>query len=412
MPSDILNILFKIFLVIQAFIGFFLILPFIENFLSFFIFRKKPVYDNKNETDFGCVITGYKEVEIIIPLVDSLIKQNYSNYRIYVVADNCSEEEVKKLKFSDEKVEVLIPSPFLNSKVKAIKYAIKNFKRAHKFTVIFDPDNLAHPKFLSIINGFVLQGYKAVQGRRTAKNLDSLHSCLDALGEIYYNKIVRENLYLLGSSGVIAGSGMAIETGLYSEVLYSESLSDDNKVIVAEDKILQYEIVNKGLVIAFAGDAVVFDEKVSTGAQVERQKTRWLNSYFKYLRLGYSLVFKGLFKFNLNQFLFGLNVAIPPLIVVNGLAFIFLISGLLYNINASLIWFLLFFLFGINLLIIMIQTKAEKEIWKSLFGLPMFILNQVFAILKLKSSNKDFLVTEKTKFLFIEEVLKKFPKWN
>lgn len=412
MSFDILNILFKFFLITQVFIGFFLVLPFLENLLSIFIFRRKPESGSDHETDFACVITGYKETGIIIPLIDSLQKQKYSNFEIYVVADNCSEEEIKKIDTKDERVKLLIPASPLNSKVKAIKYAIKNFDRNHEFTVIFDPDNLAHPDFLKTVNSYALIGYKAIQGRRIAKNLDSIHSCLDALGEIYYNKIVRENLYLLGSSAVIAGSGMAIETGLYSEVLYSGSLTDDNKVIVAEDKILQYEIVNKGLIIAFAGNAVVFDEKVSTGAQVERQKTRWLNSYFKYLKLGYTLIFKGLAGFNFNQFLFGLNVAIPPLIVVNGLSFLFFLSAFLYNIYYALVWFVLIFLFGINLLIIMAQVKAEKEIWKSLFSLPVFILNQIFAILKLKKSNKDFLVTEKTQYIYIDEVLKKFPKWN
>ncbi len=412
MSADILNILYKIFLVVQVFIAFFLVLPFLENIISIFIFRRQPKPGDNEETDFACVITGYKETGIIVPLIDSLLKQKYSNYKIYVVADNCSAEEIEKLNLQDERVRVLIPSPPLNSKVKAIRFAIKSYERKHGFTVIFDPDNLTHPDFLSIINSFVLKGYKAVQGRRVAKNLNTLHSCLDALGEIYYNKIVRENLYLLGSSAVIAGSGMAIETELYSEILHSASLSDDNKVIVAEDKILQFEIVNKGYIIAFAGNAVVFDEKVSTGAQVERQKTRWLNSYFKYLKLGYTLIFKGLVSFNFNRFLFGLNVAIPPLIVVNGLSFLFFLSSFTYNFSYALIWFVLIFLFGLNLIIVMIQVKTEKEIWKSLFGLPFFLLNQIFAILKLKKSNKDFLITEKTQYVYIDEVLKKFPKWN
>lgn len=412
MYGDILNVIYKIFIIIKVFIGFFLILPFFENILSMFIFRRKPEINVDSERDFACVITGYRETGIIIPLIDSLLKQKYSNYMIYVVADNCSDEEIAKINLKNERLRVLIPKPALNSKVKAIKYAIKSFARSHKYTIIFDPDNLAHPEFLRVINSYADKGYKAIQGRRTAKNLDTFHSCLDALGEIYYNKIVRENLYLLGSSAVIAGSGMAIETDLYSEILNSGGLSDDNKVIVAEDKILQYEIVDRGYVIAFAGNAIVFDEKVSTGAQVERQKTRWLNSYFKYLKLGYSLIFKGLIRFDFNQFLFGLNVAIPPLIVVNGLSFLFFITAFAYNINFAIIWLVLIFLFGINLLIIMIQVKAEKEIWRSLFALPVFIMNQVFAILKLKRSNKDFLVTEKTQYIYIEEVQKKFPKWN
>jgi len=219
-------------------------------------------------------------------------------------------------------------------------------------------------------------------------------------------------LFSLGSSAVIAGSGMAIKTGLYLDILNSPSLADDSKVIVAEDKILQYEIVVKDLKIAFAGNAVVFDEKVSTAEQVEKQKTRWLNSYFKYQILGYKLIIFGLFSFSLNKFLFGLNIAIPPLIVVTGLSLLFCILAVFYSLPLFLLWLTALFLFGINVFFILIIGKTEPRIWKSLFGLPAFILNQIFALLKLKKSNKDFLVTEKTQYLFIDDVMKKFEKWN
>jgi len=152
MIPDISKILFYAFLAFQAYVAFFLVLPFFENILALLIGKKKIVPHNSAEENIACVVTGYKDFDIIIPLVDSLLKQNYSNYHIYVVADRCNPDDLVKLNYSGDKVSVFFPLPALNSKVKAIKFAIAHFIGNHSYTLIFDPDNLAHPGFLKTIN--------------------------------------------------------------------------------------------------------------------------------------------------------------------------------------------------------------------------------------------------------------------
>src|SRR5690606_4912037 len=125
-------------------------------------------------------------------------------------------------------------------KVKSFIFGIKNFHRQHEAVLILDPDNLGHPDFLSEINNFFDFGYTAVQGRRTAKNLDSVYACMDATGEIYFNYTQKYVPYLLKSSANIAGSGMAIEYNLFLDYLNNPLIVNNlDKVIVAEDKILQ-----------------------------------------------------------------------------------------------------------------------------------------------------------------------------
>lgn len=398
-----MGVLSVLFNVVQIIVLFFLLFPFLSVLLSL-IFRKPRLKSKINKKyDFGLIITAYKETEICLPLVDSLLKQNYDNYLIYLVADEC---DTSKLNFESDKVIVLSPDKKLGSKIKSILYAIDKFKRPHEYITVFDPDNLAHPKFLGVTNKFLNNGYKAVQGRRAPKNLDSIYACLDAMSEYYYNYLVKYLPYKIRSSSTIAGSGMTIETQLYLDNLRKlEEQNSKGGVIVAEDKILQADLVEQGNVIAFARDAIVYDEKVSTASQVERQRTRWINSYFLYAKTATRIMLKGLFGLNWNRMYFGLSTLIPPLFILIITTCFFTLFNFLFNKPVFYIWVGAFFIFNTNIFLVLALSRVEPQIWKSVWGIPLFMFNQVLALLRIKRSNKEFMETEHTQHLTIEEVL-------
>lgn len=398
-----MGVLSVLFYIVQTIVLFFLLFPFLSVLLSL-LFRKPRLRNNLSKKhDFALIITAYKETEICLPLVDSLLKQNYDNYLIYLVADEC---DVSKLKFDSDKVIVLCPPSKLGSKIKSILYAIKYFKRSHEYITVFDPDNLAHPKFLGVTNRFLNTGYKAVQGRRAPKNLDSIYACLDAMSEYYYNYLVKFLPYKIRSSSTIAGSGMTIETRMYLDNLKKlEEQNSKGGVIVAEDKILQADLVEEGNIIAFARDAIVYDEKVSTASQVERQRTRWINSYFLYARTAARIMFKGLFSFNWNKMYFGLSTLIPPLFILILTTCLFTLFNLFYNKPMFFIWVGAFCVFNANIFLVLALSKVEPQIWKSVWGIPLFMFNQILALLRIKRSNKEFMETAHTQYRTIEEVL-------
>lgn len=397
-----MNLLQIILLAVQLFIIFFLLLPFFNTFFSLLVPRKKLKKNFDKKYDFAAVITAYKNIDIAIPCVDSILKQKYENYIVYLVADQC---DLSNVNINDTRVVILNPEEKLGSKVKSIKYAIDNFKRKHEAIIIFDPDNLAHPQMFSKMNLYFNNGYKAVQGRRTAKNVDTVYACLDAMGEYYYNYVTKYAPYKLRSSSPIAGSGMALDYDLYVEHLnnYSE---DSTKVIVAEDKILQAEIVAKGLEIAFARDAIIYDEKVSSGAQVKRQRTRWINSYFKYSLKAIQIIFQGIVNFSWNQFLFGLNIFLPPLFLLVLSSGFFFILNFFIDKQIFIVWLCALMIFVLNFNAALLLSNVEKEIWRSMWGIPLFMFNQIMALLKIKRSNKDFMETVHTKVVTIDDVLK------
>ncbi len=401
-----MSILGTIFLIVSIIFAGFLILPFCIVLLS--RFYKDPVANkpfSKKEADFGCIITAYKNEEITKPGVQALLKQTYKNFEIYLVCDGCDFEDYG---IYDDRLTVFVPKPHLNLKAKSIIHAMDNFKRAHEYTVVLDADNLTHPDFLAQLNKYVQEGHRSVQGQRTAKNLDSVYACADATGEFYKNYIERLVPYLVKSSSVISGSGMAVKTDLYRAYLDSPEIQQGKekwKKMLQEDKILQNFLLRKNEKIAYAWDAIVYDEKVTTGEQVETQRSRWLYSYFQNLPNSTGIFLRGLIGLSWNQILFGLITFSPPLFILIFLAGTLAIAGLFFNLKASMLLFTSLAIFAGTILWTLKLSKAPKEIWSALWGLPLFVLKQVTALGKMANPNKNFKHTEHKRPVSIDEVL-------
>ena len=406
-----MSVLVYLFIFVSVLLGFYLLFPFVTVFLALFskekIKTKEQFGDAYKEYDYGCIITAYKNAEISKPLIASLLKQPFQNFHIYLVADNC---DVSEFNLNDDKLMVLKPYPSLKLKAKSIIYAMENYVRKHDYTIVFDADNLAHPDFLVEINKYANNGHHAIQGQRTAKNLDTMYACADATGEFYKNYIERYVPYMLGSSTVISGSGMAVETDLYAAYLASPEIAQGKtqwKKMLQEDKILQNNLLYKDEKIVYAKNAIVFDEKVVSGDQVETQRSRWLFSYFQNLPNSSGLILKGLTRFSWNQFFFGLITIAPPLFILLFLSMVTAVVGLFIAPKIGLGLIVAIAIFSFTILWTLYLSKVPKEIWSTIWGLPFFVLKQVTALFKMGNPNKNFKHSEHTRKISIDDVLKK-----
>jgi cellulose synthase/poly-beta-1,6-N-acetylglucosamine synthase-like glycosyltransferase len=304
---------------------------------------------------------------------------------------------------------VLCPEEPLNLKAKSIIYAIENFQRKHDYVVVFDADNLAHPDFLQEINRYANASHLCIQGQRTAKNLDTVYACTDATGEFYKNYVERLVPYRLGSSSVISGSGMAVESTLYRAYLNSPEIQEGKKHwkrMLQEDKILQNYILNRNGRIAYAWDAIVYDEKVTSAEAVTTQRSRWLFSYFQNLPNSLGILAEGFINLRFNQFLFGLITIAPPLFLLVFGAILMAIAGLFFNADMTMALLVALIIFAGNIFLALYLSHVPKKIWQALWGIPLFIWNQVKALLKMGNPNKNFKHTEHNRSLTIEELLK------
>ncbi|WP_343703014.1 glycosyltransferase family 2 protein [Chitinophaga sp.] len=398
------TVLHLIFWTIQAALAFYLLLP------TFFLlvygikrllglqaspYAKAAAKPQEKEYSFAAIITAHKSLQLVPPLVDSLLRQTYRNFKVYVVADACDRVDVQ---FNDPNVIVLQPPAALNAKIKSIDFAINNFVEAHDALIIFDTDNLVRPDYLAVLNTYFNLGYRAVQTNMLPKNTDSLMSRLDAAGNLYYNFVDRRMRMELGMSAHIWGLGIAIETALYRSVVY-------NNFLGGFDKKVQADIVTRVPVLAYAEEAVVYDEKIESGEALEKQRTRWLHAYFKYFRYAWDVLWKGLRTFNFNLVFFGLQLMRPPLLLQLGAAFICLAISLFTG--GALVWAAIIALFIITFFAIVRVMSHGTAIVKALLYLPVFMYYQARALLRIKKASKTYLKTENTQVVYIEDLLKR-----
>ncbi len=393
------------FTFINAVFIFFLLFPFVALIFSA-ISKRKQIAKAESEHTFANVITAYRNIDINKPLVDSLLKQNYQNHHIYLVADRC---DVSKWDIAHEKLTVLAPSEPLNSKINSIRYAIDHFQEKPDGIAIWDPDNLAHPEVLNKFNEYFHAGYKAVQGKRTAKNLDSVFACIDGMCELYYNYAMRFNLYQMGSSSTIAGSGMVVETETFKDCLSIGRMDTaEGEMFIDEDKVLQMGLVERGNRIAFTPEAIIYDEKVDSADQVEKQRSRWLSSYFQQTPQALAMIFKGIFSLNWNKMWFGVSTLYPPLFILAISSFLLLVIDALFFFPTLFVPLLIAgSVFTVNFFIILKKANAPKEIWQAIWRIPLFVSSQVRALFKIKREKGNDTPTDNTRIVNIDDLLTK-----
>lgn len=379
------NVIWKI---VQCLVGFYLVWPSLLSLL--WRLRRRTTHPRSTgtpqDTDFAIIVTAYEQTHTLPAVVSSILQSNYSNYHVYVVADKC---DITGLDFGSQNVSLLRPAETLGSNTKSHFYAIDRFVRPHTHLTIIDSDNLVHPEYLNELVFVLQQGFQAVQGVREAKNLDTTYACLDAARDIYYHHYDGKLLFESGSSATLAGSGMAFSVPLYKACLQNNPVEG-----AGFDKVLQAAIVGRDLRIAFAESAIVYDEKTSRSDQLVQQRSRWINTWFKYFSLGFSLVGKGIKNSSLNQLLFGITLLRPPLFIFILLSALCLLINLLVSPLTSLIWLLAFMIFIYGFYSALSKPTTDRRIYKSLKNIPNFMYYQLLSLLKIRKANKISVATK------------------
>ena len=378
---------YYIWIAFQFLVGYNLVLP-ILLFLAWLIFKKNtPLAESQlYEHDFAVIVTAYEQTTSLPAVVQSLLNLNYSNYLIYVVADNC---DVSSFSINDNRVKVLKPPFVLASNTKSHLYAIEHFIRAHEVLTIIDSDNLVHCNYLKETNKYLHSGFEAIQGLRAAKNLNTTYACLDAARDIYYHFYDGRILFELGSSATLSGSGMSFRTSLYKKFLMENQVEG-----AGFDKVLQNFLILRGLRIAFDENAIVYDEKTTKSDQLVKQRARWINSWFRYSKLGFAMMARGITSFNWNQSIFGLIVLRPPLFIFILLGLICLVINLIINPLHAFIWLCALILFALGFMVSLVYSKPDKRIYQALSGIPKFMYLQLKSLIRSRNANKDSVATQ------------------
>ena len=368
----IINILQIILLVILGLSTFYI---FLFSFAGLF-YRQLAYSKAATFRRIAVLIPGYKEDDVIIDVAMEALKQDYSSELFDVVI-------VIEVKFEK------------STKSKALNLAMIQLPDKYDIAVVLDADNIMASDFLSKINSAFEHNYLAVQGHRTAKNVNTHLAILDAVSEEINNHIFRKGHRVLGFSSAIIGSGMAFKYDYFKNLMLSVT------AIGGFDKEIELKMLKDRHKIEYLDDALVYDEKVQKADVFTNQRRRWLSAQLHYFKLDFGSSFKAMItKGNIDYFDKAIQFIQPPRILLLGavllLGTIFFLFNLTFESGGifNSVWILitvfcvLTFLFSIPAKFYNLQTL------KALATLPKGMFLMLGSFLKIKGANKQFIHTK------------------
>lgn len=268
----------EVFERVQSILSFFLVFYSIYQIVIWMFVYSKPVKKKKitkKKHRFMAVISARNEENVIANLIDSLNKQVYPKDKldIYVIADNCTDSTAEVAKNAGAIVYERF-NEYKRSKGYALEWffdiVLKEFPDKYDAFCIFDADNIVDPNFISKMNEKLCEGETVVQGYRDMKNAGD--NWVSANYAIFYWTMDRCYHYTrdkLGLSPLINGTGFMIAMSVLKEDggWHTETLTEDTE--------MSMNMIAKGRKIAWANEAVIYDEQPTDFVVAWNQRLRW-----------------------------------------------------------------------------------------------------------------------------------------
>jgi len=261
------------------------------------IFKKaNKLKANKNHR-YAILISARNESSVICNLIDSINSQTYPQelIDIFVVADNCSDDTASIARSAG----AVVYERFNKAQVGkgyALDWLLKqiykdyNDKNYEAF-IVFDADNVAHPKFIEEMNKAYDNGYQIVTSYRNSKNYaENWISAGYSLWFLREAKFLNGPRMKLGTSCAISGTGF---------LMSSEILKENGGWIhhlLTEDIEFTTDNIIKGEKIGYCENAILFDEQPVTFMQSYLQRLRWSKGFYQVLHAYGCRLIKGIFK--------------------------------------------------------------------------------------------------------------------
>lgn len=353
--------------------------------------KQIPMSANKpdRELKFAIIIPAYRNDHVILETLPLNLAINYpkDKFRIIVAADGLQPDTIAQLSTYD--ADILDLHLIKSSKVKAIhhtEFLIRD--KGYDYVVMLDIDNEMEKEYLQKLNSFLQPDMVVVQTHRTAKNLDTPFSVLDAMSEEVNNSVFRKGHSHLGLSAALIGSGVIMRSDYFTSHMMGW------KAVGGFDKELELEIASLGLQVFYAEDIYVYDEKTRYIGELKMQRRRWLSAQIFYFRKN---IFRSIKTFitngNLNYLNKIIQLTLLPRIFLLGLFFILTMAQWLFYSKYLLLTAIGLCINIAAILIAMPKRFYKKEFIRSVVYLPFAFLIILLSLARLKGANRKFIST-------------------
>lgn len=334
---------------------------------------------------FLILYPAYKEDRVIINAVEQFLLQHYPPelYTIAVISDHMLPETNEIL--NRMPITLLTPTFEKSSKAKAMQYAINEVKGNFDNVVILDADNVVRPDFLSQLN-VLCTIYDAIQCHRCAKNANNDVAVLDGASEEINNTIFRKAHNRLGLSSALIGSGMCFSYELFKKNVFELNTAGEDREM--EALLLQQEVF-----IKYAPDIHVFDEKVSSQDNFQRQRMRWMTAQIQSLTSNLPRIPDAIIHGKINF----IDKTIQQALIPRSILIVLLVGISIFMTVISPAWcdkwWTLFGILAFSLFIALPRQLRFRSFAK-VFSIPSLVLRMFKNILHLDRKNTDFIHTE------------------
>ena len=372
------------------------------------------------KTKFAVLIAAHNE-EIMLPgIINSLKQVNYPSHllEIYIIADNCTDNTVKIARNLGVKVYERVD--LVNTgKGQSLKWMFKKLlglDNSFDAICVLDSDNLVSANFFMEMNQQLCLGHKAIQGYLESKNPDD--TWITANCAITYwinNRLFQQPRHYLGLNCALEGTGFVVTPDILQEIGW-EALS------LTEDLEFAMKIALKGRRVAWAHEAVIYDEKPLKLLQSWRQRKRWMQGHWDCARrFGKALLVRAIKNRDLIAFDSALYLLMPFIIVINGVGMLLGFIRALWNlfsraqvfVTVDIVPYILFILgfTGINLIFIIAEGKFTRKIGGYFLTSPFYNLTWLPIIILgfIHRDRREWIHTTHSRTLTIND-LKKLEK--
>ena len=340
---------------------------------------------SNKQNKFLILYPAYKEDRVIINAVENFLLQDYpsTHYTVAVISDHMQPETNAYLR--QLPITLLEPVFEKSSKAKAMQYAINEVKGDFDQVVVLDADNVVRSEFLSQLN-ILCMVYDAIQCHRCAKNADNDVAVLDGASEEINNTIFRKAHNRLGLSSALIGSGMCFKYELFKRNVFQLSTA-------GEDREMEALLLHQEVFIKYAPDIHVFDEKVSSQDNFQRQRMRWMTAQVQSLLSNLPKIPNAIVHGKINF----IDKTIQQALIPRSILIVLLtVISIFITITMSTWcekWWTLWGLLAISLFIAIPKEIRFNSLKKAL-AIPGLVLRMVKNILHIDHKNTDFIHTE------------------
>lgn len=321
------------------------------------------------------LIPAYKEDQVIVHTARAACEHAYpGTAEVFVLADSLRASTREAL--SREACTVIPIELDASTKPRAINQALTHIDvLAFDGIAVLDADNVMAPGALAALARPLAAGAVAVQGRRVAKNGDSSWSQLDGFSEAINNSIFRRGHDALGLSSALIGSAMAFDASTFARLM------QPIETPTGFDKELELRLLREGHRVAYAPEAVVYDEKVSRADTFLQQRSRWMGAQRKYLRrYGAALWARDARSVDYLDKVF--QMLLPPRGVLLGVLSALALAALLVQSWAwSAVWLLLTAVLATALALAVPDDRNDLSFLVGMWTLPMGVIRSMQALL-------------------------------